>query len=43
MVVDQGFSLQLEKLIPSPEGCMTVQNLPMPTNPRCNDWAKDTV
>ena len=42
-VVGQRLSLQLEKVVSSLEGCVTVQNLPASTTPGLSGWAEGTV
>ena len=43
VVVGQRFSPQLEKVVPSLEGCGIVQNLPVSAIPRRSGWAEGDV
>ena len=43
MVVGQGLSPQLEEVVPSLEGYVIVQNLPVSATPGHSGWAKGAV
>ena len=43
VVVGQSLSPQLEKVVPSLEGCAIAQNLPASATPRHSGWARGSV